>query len=40
MSPACASLDMFDNYVHRARVFVDAVNALALEHGVSLESGQ
>jgi UDP-N-acetylmuramoylalanine--D-glutamate ligase len=40
MSPACASLDMFDNYVHRARVFVDAVHALALEHGLSLESGQ
>ena len=40
MSPACASLDMFDNYVHRARVFVEAVQSLALEHGVSLESGQ
>ena len=40
MSPACASLDMFDNYVQRARVFVEAVHALALEHGVSLESGQ
>jgi UDP-N-acetylmuramoylalanine--D-glutamate ligase len=40
MSPACASLDMFDNYVHRARVFVDAVHALALEHGLSVESGQ
>ncbi len=39
MSPACASLDMFDNYVHRARVFVDAVHSLALEHGLSLESG-
>ncbi len=39
MSPACASLDMFDNYVHRARVFVDAVHALAHEQGVSLESG-
>ena len=38
MSPACASLDMFDNYVHRARVFVDAVHTLALEHGVTLES--
>ncbi|MGE0096731.1 MAG: UDP-N-acetylmuramoyl-L-alanine--D-glutamate ligase [Hydrogenophaga sp.] len=40
MSPACASLDMFDNYGHRARVFVEAVRTLALEHGVSLESGQ
>ncbi|OSZ64753.1 UDP-N-acetylmuramoyl-L-alanine--D-glutamate ligase [Hydrogenophaga sp. IBVHS2] len=37
MSPACASLDMFDNYVHRARVFVDAVAALAAESGQSLE---
>ena len=39
MSPACASLDMFDNYMHRARVFVEAVNALASEQGMSLESG-
>lgn len=37
MSPACASLDMFDNYVHRARVFVDAVAALAADSGQSLE---
>ena len=37
MSPACASLDMFDNYIHRARVFVDAVTDLAHEQGVSLE---
>ena len=39
MSPACASLDMFDNYEHRARVFVDAVGALATERGMSLEAG-
>ncbi|MFN7122029.1 MAG: UDP-N-acetylmuramoyl-L-alanine--D-glutamate ligase [Hydrogenophaga sp.] len=39
MSPACASLDMFDNYEHRARVFVDAVAALAAERGMSLEAG-
>ena len=39
MSPACASLDMFDNYEHRARVFVDAVGALAAERGTSLEAG-
>lgn len=37
MSPACASLDMFDNYVHRARVFVEAVAALAADSGQSLE---
>ena len=28
LSPACASLDMFRNYGHRAQVFVDAVRAL------------
>ncbi|HEX5737106.1 MAG TPA: UDP-N-acetylmuramoyl-L-alanine--D-glutamate ligase [Hydrogenophaga sp.] len=37
MSPACASLDMFDNYIHRARVFVEAVTDLAHEQGVTLE---
>jgi len=34
MSPACASFDMFDNYEHRARVFCEAVRALAVEEGV------
>ncbi|WP_088329980.1 UDP-N-acetylmuramoyl-L-alanine--D-glutamate ligase [Lacimicrobium sp. SS2-24] len=29
LSPACASLDMFDNYQHRGHVFTDAVEALA-----------
>ncbi len=33
LSPACASLDMFRDYTHRAQVFVDAVQALAAEHG-------
>ncbi|QHE87833.1 UDP-N-acetylmuramoyl-L-alanine--D-glutamate ligase [Hydrogenophaga sp. BPS33] len=37
MSPACASLDMFDHYEHRARVFVEAVNELAAEMGNGLE---
>jgi UDP-N-acetylmuramoylalanine--D-glutamate ligase len=37
MSPACASFDMFDNYEHRARVFCDAVRALALGRGTDLE---
>jgi UDP-N-acetylmuramoylalanine--D-glutamate ligase len=35
MSPACASFDMFDNYEHRARVFVDAVQVLAHEAGMA-----
>ena len=34
LSPACASLDMFRNYAHRAAVFVGAVQALAAERGV------
>ena len=30
LSPACASLDMFDNYGHRAQIFCDAVRAMEL----------
>ena len=37
MSPACASFDMFDNYEHRARMFVQALQNLALQAGVMLE---
>ncbi len=33
LSPACASLDMFSNYVHRAQVFADAVREIALSRG-------
>ena len=33
LSPACASLDMFSNYAHRAEVFVAAVQALAMSQG-------
>ena len=36
LSPACASLDMFRNYAHRAEVFVQAVQALAAERGEML----
>jgi UDP-N-acetylmuramoylalanine--D-glutamate ligase len=38
MSPACASLDMFDHYGHRAEVFVAAVRQIADEAGVALEA--
>ncbi len=37
LSPACASLDMFRNYAHRAEVFVDTVRELATERGEVLE---
>ena len=33
LSPACASLDMFRNYAHRAQVFADTVQQLAADHG-------
>jgi len=36
LSPACASLDMFNNYAHRAQVFIDAVRELALARGQDL----
>jgi len=37
LSPACASLDMFRNYEHRADVFRDAVAELADAAGISME---
>ncbi|WP_341890575.1 UDP-N-acetylmuramoyl-L-alanine--D-glutamate ligase [Variovorax sp. YR752] len=33
LSPACASLDMFRNYAHRAEVFVATVQSLAADQG-------
>jgi UDP-N-acetylmuramoylalanine--D-glutamate ligase len=33
LSPACASLDMFKNYAHRAQVFVDSVREIAIQRG-------
>jgi UDP-N-acetylmuramoylalanine--D-glutamate ligase len=35
LSPACASLDMFRNYAHRAEVFVSAVERLAADKGLA-----
>ena len=36
LSPACASLDMFDNYAHRAAVFRSTVEEIAAERGTML----
>jgi UDP-N-acetylmuramoylalanine--D-glutamate ligase len=36
LSPACASLDMFRNYAHRAEVFVATVQALGQDEGLTL----
>jgi UDP-N-acetylmuramoylalanine--D-glutamate ligase len=33
LSPACASMDMFNNYGHRGRCFVAEVDELALSRG-------
>jgi UDP-N-acetylmuramoylalanine--D-glutamate ligase len=33
LSPACASLDMFRNYAHRAEVFVGEVHSIIADHG-------
>jgi UDP-N-acetylmuramoylalanine--D-glutamate ligase len=37
MSPACASFDMFDNYEHRARVFIETVREIASAAGIEME---
>jgi len=36
LSPACASLDMFRNYGHRAAVFVAEVRAIAAQRGMAI----
>ncbi len=35
LSPACASFDMFESYVHRAQVFATEVQKLAVSEGVA-----
>ena len=37
LSPACASMDMFRDYAHRAQVFCASVEQLAEARGMSLE---
>lgn len=37
LSPACASFDMFDNYEHRAQVFIEAVTEIAAAAGMQME---
>ncbi|MGD9946615.1 MAG: Mur ligase family protein, partial [Burkholderiaceae bacterium] len=39
LSPACASLDMFRNYEHRAQVFVAAVRELGERRGIIIDGG-
>ena len=36
LSPACASIDMFENYAHRGQVFADAVASLTSDNTESL----
>ena len=40
MSPACASMDMFRDYAHRAEVFVESVRQLAHDAGHELEGAE
>ncbi len=39
LSPACASMDMFRDYAHRAQVFIEAVQALAAGRRASAGGG-
>ena len=38
LSPACASIDMFQNYAHRGQVFAEAVASLKCVHDEALSS--
>jgi UDP-N-acetylmuramoylalanine--D-glutamate ligase len=40
LSPACSSLDMFDNYEHRGRIFQYEVLKLITTQQISLNEGE
>lgn len=40
LSPACASLDMYRDYAHRAQAFIDAVQDVAHAEGMEMGGGE
>jgi UDP-N-acetylmuramoylalanine--D-glutamate ligase len=39
LSPACASLDMFDNYEHRGRIFQAEISKLIEKQVINMKDG-